>query len=97
MDFSKDFKEFVLKELEEKLRSAEMERRRWPIHNVLEQECRTFCVRGRKDSKKVDWNKIFLWIAIIILMMFSFVWTWVQWNECRELGFSVLYCIQHVG
>ena len=24
-------------------------------------------------------------------------WLSLQWDECRSMGFSVLYCIQHIA
>lgn len=38
-----------------------------------------------------------LGLAIIVLMLVgSIYWIRLQWQECREAGFSALYCVQHV-
>jgi hypothetical protein len=38
------------------------------------------------------------YIILAILVIVSTIW-WVtaQWRECRDAGFSKLYCIQHVS
>lgn len=32
-----------------------------------------------------------------ILMALLGWWLSLQWDECRSMGFSVLYCIQHIA
>lgn len=35
--------------------------------------------------------------AIVILVLAALVWAIIQWNECRSMDFSVLYCIAHIS
>lgn len=37
----------------------------------------------------------FIAVAIGTLLCVSVWWCILQWNECRALGFSVLYCLKH--
>ena len=34
------------------------------------------------------------WTAFFAVV---FGWVFFQWNECRDMGFGILYCIQHVA
>lgn len=36
-------------------------------------------------------------LLIIALLALPVVWFFIQWGECRDNGFSVMYCIQHCG
>ena len=35
-------------------------------------------------------------IAVVLLLAGSAAWIVFQWGECRDMGFSFWYCIQHV-
>lgn len=37
------------------------------------------------------------WLSMAVLFGAAGWWVKIQWHECRELGFGVLYCIQHVA
>lgn len=37
------------------------------------------------------------WIGYGLVLAVGIVWTVAQWNECRDAGLSVFYCIQHIG
>mgnify|MGYP001573803975 CR=1 FL=1 len=39
---------------------------------------------------------ILLTILFFAAITAPFIWKIAQWNECRTMGFSVLYCIQHI-
>ncbi len=45
-------------------------------------------------------DKQYLWmvvVVVLIVVVVSVCWSVLQWVECREAGFSVFYCIQHIG
>jgi hypothetical protein len=33
----------------------------------------------------------------VVVMALALAWTVLQWNECRDAGFSVMYCWQHIS
>lgn len=35
-------------------------------------------------------------LLIVAVVVGGLAWAYWQWNECRGMGFSVLYCLQHV-
>lgn len=35
-------------------------------------------------------------LAWATLLLLPVVWAYFQWQECRLLGLSVFYCVQHV-
>jgi hypothetical protein len=36
-------------------------------------------------------------VAAAVVITIVAVWMKLQWEECREAGLSILYCIQHIG
>ena len=36
-------------------------------------------------------------IGAIGFLVLVFGWGVVQWIECRDMGHSILYCLQHIG
>lgn len=35
-------------------------------------------------------------LFMLLLIAGAAAWIYLQWHECRRIGFSVFYCIQHV-
>ena len=35
--------------------------------------------------------------ALVVLISAAIAWAIFQWHECRDMGFSVWYCIQHIA
>jgi len=45
-------------------------------------------------------DSIYVVLGIIfVVCIFALViwWTVAQWGECRDMGFSIFYCIKHVS
>jgi len=36
-------------------------------------------------------------IAGLIILIIGCIWTYLQWGECRDEGFSILYCLKHIA
>ena len=36
-----------------------------------------------------------IFVAVVFVSIVA--WAVIQWHECREMGFSVLYCIKHIS
>ena len=36
-------------------------------------------------------------LFVVLLAILVSWWMIIQYNECREMGFSILYCIQHAS
>lgn len=36
-------------------------------------------------------------VFFLLLFLGGLAWTIFQWLECRDMGFSVFYCIQHIA
>jgi predicted transporter len=36
-------------------------------------------------------------ILAVLLIILAGIWQYYQWKECREMGFSIFYCIQHIS
>ncbi len=36
-------------------------------------------------------------IAAVLVIAVGITWMVFQWNECRDMGFSFWYCVQHIG
>lgn len=34
-------------------------------------------------------------VVVAVLLTGSALWSWFQWKECRDLGHTVFYCINH--
>lgn len=35
--------------------------------------------------------------VLVMLVVFGLWWTIIQWYECRQMGFSILYCLKHIS
>lgn len=35
-------------------------------------------------------------VAQLLIIAAAIVWSVFQWLECRDMGFSVFYCLQHI-
>jgi hypothetical protein len=44
--------------------------------------------RYRADRRKAFWCIAYLGAALAL----GGAWKWAAWSECREAGFSILYC-----
>ena len=45
----------------------------------------------------MDWFTVALVVlSVLALVVASVVWVVLQFSECRSLGLSLFYCIQHV-
>ncbi len=42
---------------------------------------------------RVEWLIV---TGIIVVLALSAGWQVLQWNECRDMGFSTLYCVKHI-
>lgn len=50
-----------------------------------------------KEILNNDTFKLFCLIAVIVIIVLMASWaTSAQWNECRNMGFSELYCFKHI-
>ena len=40
-----------------------------------------------------------VFVAVVIVIMLAAVAAWMtfQWTECRDMGFSFWYCVQHIA
>lgn len=36
-------------------------------------------------------------VGVALLITFAIFWMAFQWTECRDMGFSFWYCIQHIA
>lgn len=36
-----------------------------------------------------------IWVTIVIIFAAPITWKVFQWNECRGLGHSFFYCLNH--
>jgi len=49
------------------------------------------------DSKLTLREIVVTGAGIALALLLGLGWTVWQWNECREAGLSVVYCLQHIG
>lgn len=42
-------------------------------------------------------QSLLLVLALLFVLGLTIGWTMLQWDECREHGFSNLYCLQHIS
>lgn len=45
---------------------------------------------------KEKFQVIAIIIFIVMVLCFSIWWTFAQWEECRNMDFSIFYCIKHI-
>ena len=52
--------------------------------------------RNASDDKK---RKLFGLYILAVIAIFSavIIWSVFQWHECRDMGFSFWFCVQHVS
>ncbi len=43
------------------------------------------------------WEKIIVALVVLAVAAPIVAWMVFQWTECRDMGFSFWYCIQHVS
>lgn len=55
--------------------------------------------RKKVEKLNAGWKEILkqMLFVIIILVIIggSFLWAYMQWKECKTMGFSTFYCLQH--
>ncbi len=58
---------------------------------------KTFENAFKSASNKVIETNWFYWFIAILILMLGMIWAKYQWTECREMGMSIFYCLQHIG
>ena len=55
-------------------------------------------INWKENEKMNDYLKIIITFVIVALIICSIlIWTYFQWTKCREMGFSIFYCLQHIS
>jgi len=45
-----------------------------------------------------DWVQLILALAFGVFVVGALIWFAIaQWSECREMGFSMFYCLKHIS